>query len=221
MRFETTDVTLHYQIRGNGPALIMLHGNCEDMTIFDAAIDVLEKHFTVYLLDSRGHGGSTPSPTGEYHYSDISNDLFRFIQGMSIESPVICGFSDGGIVSLLFAMEHPDLPSRMIVCGANTDPSTIIGFDVERLKGIIGLDPRLEMMLYEPHMESEDLSRITCPTLVVAGSEDAIMHSDTEFIAQSLQNGVVLILEGEDHCSYVEGRTVIADVIMDFCGIDG
>ena len=79
MRVTTNGVSIYYEVRGKkGPALIMLHGNGEDHTIFDRAVDYLEQAFTVYLVDTRGHGES--SPVREYHYQDMVDDLSEFIR---------------------------------------------------------------------------------------------------------------------------------------------
>ena len=58
-------INLYYEVRGNGRPLILLHGNGEDHTIFEEAAEVLSKSFACYLIDSRGHGKSTP--VKEYH----------------------------------------------------------------------------------------------------------------------------------------------------------
>lgn len=222
MRITTNGVSIYYEVRGrdDAPALIMLHGNCEDHTIFDRAVDYLEQVFRVYLLDSRGHGQSSPPVEGEYHYADMAEDLSEFIRKLGIKEPMICGYSDGGIVALLFAIEHPDVPSRLFVCGANTDPSALggLGMAVARIKD--KGDPRVRMMLAEPHISSEDLSRISCPVLVVAGSRDCVKRKDSEFIADSVQDGTLCIMKRADHYSYIVHSTRIVDAIFRECRID-
>ena len=60
MNLQTSKVNLYYEKYGEGQPLILLHGNGENHKIFEKSIDVLEKHFTVYVIDSRGHGESSP-----------------------------------------------------------------------------------------------------------------------------------------------------------------
>ena len=219
MRVTTNGVSIYYEVRGKkGPALIMLHGNGEDHTIFDRAVDYLEQAFTVYLVDSRGQGQSSPPLDGEYHYADMADDLHDFIRKLGIEDPVICGFSDGGIVALLFAMEHPDVPSRLFVCGANTRPSMIKGMTLTRL--LHGDEPLVRMMLTEPDIRPKDLARITCPVTVIAGSRDCIRRENTELIAASVQDGRLCIMKRADHSSYIAHSTRIVDPIFRDCGVD-
>ena len=159
MYFTHGKVTLHYEIYGNGYPLIMLHGNGEDITIFSKAIEKLESAFTIYAIDTRGHGKS--SPVHEYHYSDMADDLYAFITELGIGRPAIFGFSDGGITALMLAYTHPEIPAAIIACGANSCPKGIkalyrFGFD--RMYRSTK-DPRLAVMLYEPDMTAEKLGR--------------------------------------------------------------
>ena len=94
---QTSKINLYYEKTGTGVPLIMLHGNGEDHTIFNKATAVLKKHFTVYAIDTRGHGKS--SPVDELHYEDMANDVYEFICKLNLEKPIVYGFSDGGILS--------------------------------------------------------------------------------------------------------------------------
>lgn len=222
MRITTNGISLYYEVKGpkDAPALIMLHGNGEDHTIFDRAVDYLEQAFRVYLVDSRGHGQSSPPVKGEYHYDDMADDLYDFIRKLDIGDPIICGFSDGGIVALLFAIEHQEIPSRLFVCGANTNPSTLGGLGMAFVRLRCKGDPRVRMMLTEPDIRPEDLSRIICPVLVVAGSRDCVKRRDSETIADSVQNGTLCIMKRSDHSSYIVHSTRIVDAIFRECQVD-
>ena len=87
---------LFYEKTGEGSPILLLHGNGEDHTIFDALIPQLEQSHTVYAIDSRGHGAS--NPTEDYHYSGMAEDIKELITSLEIDSPIIYGFSDGGII---------------------------------------------------------------------------------------------------------------------------
>lgn len=201
-------------MEGEGPPLILLHGNGEDHTIFDRAVPILSEHFTVYRPDSRGHGGS--SDVDEFHYDDMADDMFRLIQSLGLERPFFCGYSDGGIVGLLLASGHPGLLSGLMVCGANTDPSMLKGLFMFRCRHSRSLssDPKIRMMLEEPHITESDLARIDVPTTVVAGSRDAVRIEDTRFIASSILGSEMIILKGETHGSYIEDGEKLAELVM-------
>ena len=94
-------IRLFYEQTGEGRPLVMLHGNGEDHTIFDEAVEVLSNRFTCYAIDSQGHGQS--DEVDELHYADMASDLLAFLEELDLRDVVLCGYSDGGIVALLAA----------------------------------------------------------------------------------------------------------------------
>ena len=52
------DIELFCTKQGSGPSLLLLHGNGEDGTYFVHQIAEFSKDFTVYAIDTRGHGRS-------------------------------------------------------------------------------------------------------------------------------------------------------------------
>lgn len=223
MRVTTNGISIYYEVRRQkkySQPIIMLHGNCEDHTIFYRAADYLEQVFTVYLPDTRGHGQSSPPINGEYHYADMADDLYDFIRKLEIDKPIIVGFSDGAITAMLFAMEHPDMPSRLFLCGPNLNPDSLKGMGMALTRMRHGDDPRVQMMLREPHIDPADLAKITCPTTVVGGSRDCIRKSELELIANSVQDGTLCIMKRADHYNYVKNSTRIVDSIFMDTGVD-
>ena len=118
MNVQVNGVILYYEKQGSGPPLVLLHGNGEDGRIFDRTAEVLAPHYTVYTIDSRCHGKS--SRNVPLSYDLMAADVLAFSKALKLEKPVICGFSDGGIVALLAAIRAPELPGALIACGANT-----------------------------------------------------------------------------------------------------
>ena len=209
-------IRLFYERTGEGRPLVLLHGNGEDHTIFDEAVEVLSNRFTCYAIDSRGHGQS--DEVDELHYADMASDLLAFLEELDLRDVVLCGYSDGGIVALL-AAGQTDRISDLVVCGANTHP--------KGLKRAAYLDIQREhrqapsiytaVMLREPHIPASDLRAIHAHTLVVAGSRDIIRESDTRYIAGAIPGAELLILPGEDHGSYIVHSDRISQIILDFC----
>lgn len=194
---------LFYHKEGSGRPVILLHGNGEDHTIFDVAIRELARSHTVYALDSRAHGKSDPVPT--LTYREMAEDVAAFIRQQGLEKPALVGFSDGGVVALLVALRWPDLPGKLVVAGANMTPAGIKQpwRVLMRVRNRISPDPKLELMLTQPHLAGWQLTGITAPTLVLAGEKDLIDESQTRRIARSIPGAKLLILPGETHGSYV------------------
>lgn len=81
-------------------------------------------------------------------------------------------------------------------------------------------DPKVRLMLTEPHITAEDLARIDVPVTVVAGSRDCVKKSDTEFIAGSIPGAEMVIMKRADHSSYIVHSTRIVDVVFRAMGVD-
>ena len=212
---DTGKVKLHYEVSGEGAPLIMLHGSGEDITIFEEALPLLEKHFTVYRIDSRCHGESTMNVP--LHYELIADDIYGFIILSRIDSPVVYGFSDGGIAALMLAYAHPDAVRAIAVSGANTSPrglKPLYRLGYSKL-ACFSPDPKIRMIATEPHIKKEDLGKITVPALIIAGEKDMIKEEDTRFIASSIKNSKLMILPGENHSSYIIGSEKIAHILID------
>lgn len=98
MFIHVNGVRLYYEKSGKGEPLLLLHGNEEDHRIFDEAVEVLKKHYTVYVIDSRGHGQSDKAK--EYHYLDMAKDIKEMIEQLNLKDVSLMGSSDGAIIGL-------------------------------------------------------------------------------------------------------------------------
>ena len=215
MELNLGSVTLHYEQQGSGLPLLLLHGNGESSAIFDAAIPLLAERFTVYAIDSRGHGQS--SPVSEYHYADMAQDVADFIRLLALERPVVYGFSDGGIIALLLAIHHPEQVGGIIASGVNVRPNglKLRWLLLFRLMYLFNRDPLFRLMLTEPDITDDQLRAIRCPAHIVAGSRDMLRQSHMRRIADLIPGGRYLLLDGETHGSYIVHSEKIARIILD------
>lgn len=207
---------LFYEKTGEGRPLLLLHGNGEDHTIFDALIPLLSQTHTVYAIDSRGHGAS--NPTDEYSYPGMAEDIAQLITSLEIASPILYGFSDGGIIGLLLALHYPRLLSRLAISGANLHPHGMKRTFLHKIRQHYkkSKDPLERMMLEEPDIDPSSLAQIQIPVLVLAGEHDIIKPSHTKLIAQKLPNAQLQIIPGEDHGSYIIHSDKLYPYIQDF-----
>lgn len=215
MELNTGTVTLSYEKTGTGNPVILLHGNGEDHGIFDRTAALLAERFTVYALDSRGHGKS--SPVREYHYEDMAEDVFQFIVRLGLKTPAVYGFSDGGIVGLLLAVHHKHLLSRLVVSGANADPRGLKGS--VRLSMALGYlfsrSPKVKMMLHEPHITREMLRSICTETVITAGEFDMVTQKHTEYLHDNIPGSTLKIFKKETHGSYIVHSEKIASYLLE------
>lgn len=142
---------MFYLSCGNGPPLILLHGGLGTAQLQwkDYLLELSEK-FTVYALDTRGHGKST-NPDNLWSYKLFSKDLNEFIKKLNIKDPVICGWSDGAQIGLEHALNYPGVTSHYILAGVFIEQNdqyynSLRSFgltengviNIEKLKGVFG-----------------------------------------------------------------------------------
>ena len=217
MFLKINDLTIHYEKNGSGPALLMVHGNGESISIFNKSISLLKKYFTVYAIDLPGHGKSE-SPS-DFHYKDMSSYVYDFITMLGLENLTFYGFSDGAIIGLILASEHQHIFSRMIISGANLNPGALkkrvrIAMLLEY---ITSSDPRILMMLKEPYITVKDLKKIVIPVYITAGQNDVIPLSHSEEIKTAIRNSELRIFTGHTHGSYIINSDEIGQYIINVC----
>lgn len=201
---------LHYTRQGGGPPLLLLHGNGEDGSYFVHQMDAFSLHYTVYAIDTRGHGRS-PRGDAPFTMEQFARDLLEFMDEEAIQKANILGFSDGGNIALTFALTHPERVDRLILNGANLDPSgvklhiqlpIVLGYALASLFARISPGAKrsaeiLGLMVKEPHIPAQALETLYIPTLVIVGTRDMIRDAHTLLIAGSLPLGRLEMIVGD------------------------
>ena len=216
-KVTVNNISLYYAVAGEGKPIVMVHGNGEDHHLFDTEIrQLVDAGYKVYAPDSRGHGAN--EPLSEYHYSDMAEDMFSFIETLGLDKPVLYGHSDGGILGLMLEISHPGTLGALAISGTNLSPEGLEPSFIEEFtaKNQEEPDPLVTLMLTEPHIDPDSLKNITIPVLVTAGENDLILRSETELIAKNLPNSTMVILEGQDHGSYIVGSEIMGEMLIDF-----
>ena len=209
MKIQLEDFLMHYEEKGDGEPLVLLHGNGEDLGYFAGQMEYFRETYRVIALDTRGHGESERG-TAPFTLEQFGRDLYDCLRKMETGPVHLLGFSDGGNIALAFGREHPEMVRSLILNGANLEPwgvklsvqlPIVAGYgmvsllapflrDCRRKKEILGL------MVREPHYEKADLEALTMPVLVIAGDRDMIRESHTRRIAREIKGSRLIILPG-------------------------
>lgn len=216
MYLQVNGVNLYYEKSGEGRPILLLHGNGESSHIFDVLIGQLKDCFTVYAIDSRGHGKS--EPVRDFNYTLMMEDVAAFINALGLDKPALYGFSDGGIIGLMLAVKYPEMLSRLVISGANLNPKGVKWGWLLFFQLIYQFtrSPLIKMMLTQPDIKPQSLAGITIPVLVLAGSKDMIRTAHTREIAANIPNSQLIIIENENHESYVKHSQKLYPVIKPF-----
>jgi pimeloyl-ACP methyl ester carboxylesterase len=110
-RFVTVNgVRLHYLERGEGPPVVLLHGNVVTAEDFrtSGALDLLARRHRVIAFDRPGFGYSD-RPRGSAWSARAQADLLiDALVVLDIKRPIVLGHSWGAAVALALALNHPD-----------------------------------------------------------------------------------------------------------------
>lgn len=110
---------LVYQVTGDGPAVVLVHGFGLDLRMWDAQAEFLAARFRVVRYDCRGFGASGPfDPAVPYTHAD---DLFALLDHLDIEDAALVGLSFGGRVVLQAALAAPARVRGLALLGAVLD----------------------------------------------------------------------------------------------------
>ncbi len=200
----------HFYIdTGKGNNIIFLHGNNGDCFYFHNQIEHFSKSYRVIALDTRGHG-QTPKGEKPFMLCTFADDLYEFMKKLNIEKATIVGFSDGANIAMLFALKYPEYVDRLVLNGGNLNPSGVddelqtkiteeyrsLVLSCDKTPEMRRTEDMLSIMVNEPDIKPSQLSKITCRTLVIAGTEDLIKREHTELIYSSLPNARLVFLNG-------------------------
>ena len=122
MKLQVDGVELYYESYGQGQPIVFSHAWLDNCTIWTSQVEHFSNNYNVILYDHRGHGRSDKPKIGEGNYSVqvLANDVHALVQKLDLERPILVGFSLGGMAATLFALEHSDKISRLVLVGTTS-----------------------------------------------------------------------------------------------------
>jgi pimeloyl-ACP methyl ester carboxylesterase len=207
----------YYETYGAGKPLLLIHGNSTGIKGWAPQINFFSEKYKVYAIDCRGRGKSVLGKDS-LSYMQQASDMAQFIQQSGLDSVIVIGKSDGGIIALLMGIYFPKNISRLVAYSANLVPDTSALYpetvreahdgrvmaDAMLIKGDTSKNwiieqQRNRMMEFQPHITAGDLHKISIPVLVMSNDRDVIKESHTLFIYQNIKKANLCILPNQRH----------------------
>jgi haloacetate dehalogenase len=121
-RLETIDtgaLQVRARIGGEGPPLLLLHGNPQTHLMWRHVAPLLSESFTVVAPDLRGYG-KTSKPESTTDHSPYSKRVMALYQidlmaRLGHERFSVAGHDRGGRVAYRLALDHPEVVERLAV----------------------------------------------------------------------------------------------------------
>ncbi len=110
-------VRLHYVDEGNGPVVVLLHGNGVLLQDYEASgvLDLAAKDQRVIAFDRPGFGYSNRPRSRVWTPIEQAKVISQALEQLGIERAVVVGHSWGTLVALAMALEHPRLVSGLVL----------------------------------------------------------------------------------------------------------
>jgi pimeloyl-ACP methyl ester carboxylesterase len=113
---------LYYEIHGQGPPLILLHGGLLTIDLtFGPLVRVLAEEHRVIGVELQGHS-HTADIDRPMALEALADDVAQLLDHLGLDKADIFGFSLGGLVAMTLALEHPSRVNRLIVASIDHRP---------------------------------------------------------------------------------------------------
>jgi pimeloyl-ACP methyl ester carboxylesterase len=219
------DVKLAYCEHGNGPTLLLLHGNSESKAIFSNYQQVHFNQFHTIAVDSRGHGETVSNDT-RYCIKQYSEDVIRLCRAKGIARAAVIGYSDGGNIALFLASSAPEIFPKIVAISPNylvsgtTDGALRLIQIVSKLLHVfekIGLPTRkailrFDLMLNDIGITASELSCIHTSLRILYAEHDLIKEEHILEIGRLVPGSTIKKIGRCNHMTILDKQEAIADI---------
>ena len=105
---QVDDLRLHYTDRGEGPPVVLIHGNGVTLNDWTASgvTELASKHHRVIAFDRPGFGYSDRPRTTVWTPAAQAAAIMAALAKLGVERPILVGHSWGALVALAAALDH-------------------------------------------------------------------------------------------------------------------
>lgn len=216
-------IQMYYETYGEGAPLILLHGNGGSIRSQKNRIEYFSEKYKVVVIDSRAHGKSIDSTT-VLTYEMMAKDVHDLLDTLKIDSALIWGQSDGGVLALLLATHYPEKVRKAAGFGINIRPdSTAILPELMRMVDAAARNSKSKkekqlmlLLANHPHIPAVDLQKIQAPFLVMMGDRDAIQIEHSAEIFRNIPHGFLFVMPASTHFGAYEHSEWFNMIVDDF-----
>jgi pimeloyl-ACP methyl ester carboxylesterase len=235
-------IEMYYAVYGKGAPVLLIHGGLGYAGIWGAQVADLARDHMVIVADSRGHGRSTRN-ADPYSYDLMSSDYLALLDYLKIDKTALVGWSDGGIIGIDIAMNHPERLTKVFAQAANTkveglkpdvlQNKTFAGYVDKAGEVYKEISPTPDqydafveqisnMWASQPNWSDDDLKKIKTPVAIVLGDHDeAITREHTDYMAKTIPGAKLIILKNASHFAMLQDPEGYNKAVRDFIDSDG
>jgi len=227
-RFTNAGLSLAYEIAGEGPPVLLIHGFASSGKVnwLDTGwVETLTSAgYQAITLDNRGHGQSDkPHDPDYYHPAQMAEDAVALLDHLDISRTAVIGYSMGARIAAFMAFSYAERLAGVVFGGMGmnlinglTDGNDIIaGLRAPSLEDLTHPTAR-QFRIFADHTGSDrealaacmetsrqpmaraDVRRIEVPVLVAVGEADD-MAGSPQPLAELLPHGEAVVIPKRDH----------------------
>lgn len=235
MLIKIKDVDINYVRYGKktGQTIVLLHGWGQNIEMMKPIGDALQDEKDVIIVDLPGYGASQEPPF-PWEVTDYVECIKELLDNLKVKNPILIGHSFGGKISLLYASKYE--VKKLILFGSpfkkeiqkdslkvkllkTAKKVPVLNKFEEFAKKHIGstdyrnASPLMRKILVNTvNLDiTEEVKKISCPTLIVWGTLDEAVPVERAYELESLiKDAGVVIYENCTHYAYLErlGQTI-------------
>lgn len=217
--------------------IVMLHGWGQNIEMMKFIGDKLDED--VLIIDLPGFGKSKEPDTvlSIYDYANLVHDL---ISNLKIKNIILIGHSFGGKIALAYASKYK-VEKLVLLASPFKSKENKINIRtkvLKKLKKVPGLNKleefakkhigstdyknasgiMREILVKHVNLDiTEDVKKITCPTLIIWGDNDeCVPVSDGKLLEKLIKDSGLIVFEGCTHYAYLERLDQLIRILNEF-----
>jgi 3-oxoadipate enol-lactonase len=124
-RLTVHGVNLAVEVKGEGPAILFVHGYPLDRTIWRSQVEELDGYQRI-APDLRGMGASDAPDLG-YSMSIYAADLAALLDALGVDDVILCGLSMGGYIAFEFLRQWRSRVRGLVLMDTKAEADTAEG----------------------------------------------------------------------------------------------
>lgn len=227
--------------KNDADCLVLLHGWGQNIEMMQPIGNRMSKQYHIVIIDLPGFGNSD-EPTKVWTVYDYAEALHELLKNLSINEPIMIGHSFGGKISLVYASKYK--VKKLVTFGSpfkkeiqQLSMKTKILKSLKKVPGINKLEEfakkhigssdyknaskmMRDILVDTVNLDiSEDVKKISCPTLLIWGTNDeAVSINDAYELEKLIPDAGVVEYEGCTHYAYLERLDYTITVLNAFLG---